>query len=118
MVKSGSISSAFAANIPLAAFNARLPESAHFGVYAGQHEGVPHADNATECAAETCFTPGHATNRNSKQSTVRNAAAIHGPGSVESDTAGGNSTAEELPEVRRVVGLIGPNPRSSRLPAH
>jgi hypothetical protein len=33
---------------PLPAFNAVLPEFPHFGVYAGQHKGVPHADNASK----------------------------------------------------------------------
>jgi hypothetical protein len=35
---------------------------------AGQHEGVPDADDVKQCAAETCFAPGHAVNRRAKQS--------------------------------------------------
>jgi hypothetical protein len=46
----------------------RLPELAHFGVNAGQHERMPDADNAKQCAAVTSFVPGHALNRKAKQS--------------------------------------------------
>jgi hypothetical protein len=42
------------------------------GVYAGQHEGVPHADNASEFAAETCFAPGHAVS----------SCGLHAPGRI------------------------------------
>ena len=62
----------------LTASDPRLPELAHVVIDAGQHQGVPDADNVKQCAAETCFAPGHppsprlrrtgAGNRKAKQS--------------------------------------------------
>jgi hypothetical protein len=64
--------------------DARLPELAHVGVDAGQHEGVPDADNVKQCAAETRFAPGHALNRRTKRSR-RESVAFIGRGNFLSD---------------------------------
>jgi hypothetical protein len=60
------------------ALDARLPELAHFGGNAGQHEGVPDADNEKQCATVTCFAAGHAANRKARRSRRESLAFIGG----------------------------------------